>query len=221
METSQNKSPSEGTDFKELRLLEELEETPQITQRKMADRLGIALGVANLLTKNLIKKGYVRATKVGWRRWVYTLTPEGFTRKLQLTRQYVDRTIDHYRRIKLLLRAELDFAEIGTGSRVGIVGKSELSEIVYLALGDLGVTKIGFFDDKFVGNKMFNLVIKKESDLSLIKNIISRADVFIQNLAPGVSERVGLGSEFLRDSNSRLITCDISGYGQNGEYRDM
>ena len=61
METSQNKSPSEGTDFKELRLLEELEETPQITQRKMADRLGIALGVANLLTKNLIKKGYVRA----------------------------------------------------------------------------------------------------------------------------------------------------------------
>ena len=53
METSQNKSPSEGTDFKELRLLEELEETPQITQRKMADRLGIALGVANLLTKNL------------------------------------------------------------------------------------------------------------------------------------------------------------------------
>ena len=166
MENSQNKSPSEGTDFKELRLLEELEETPQITQRNMADRLGIALGVANLLTKNLIKKGYVRATKVGWRRWVYTLTPEGFTRKLQLTRQYVDRTIDHYRRIKLLLRAELDFAEIGTGSRVGIVGKSELSEIVYLALGDLGVTKIGFFDDKFVGNKMFNLVIKKESDLN-------------------------------------------------------
>ena len=166
METSQNKSPSEGTDFKELRLLEELEETPQITQRKMADRLGIALGVANLLTKNLIKKGYVRANKVGWRRWVYTLTPEGFTRKLHLTRQYVDRTIDHYRRIKLLLRAELDFAEIGTNSRVAIVGKSELSEIVYLALGDLGVTNITFFDDKFVRNKIFNLIIKEESELN-------------------------------------------------------
>ena len=165
METSQNKSPSEGTDFKELRLLEELEETPQITQRKMAARLGIALGVANLLTKNLIKKGYVRATKVGWRRWVYTLTPEGFTRKLHLTRQYVDRTIDHYRRIKLLLRAELDFAEIGTESKVAIVGKSELSEIVYLALGDLRVTNITFFDDKFVRNKIFNLTIKKESEL--------------------------------------------------------
>ena len=165
METSQNKSPSEGTDFKELRLLEELEETPQITQRKMADRLGIALGVANLLTKNLIKKGYVRATKVGWRRWVYTLTPEGFTRKLHLTRQYVDRTIDHYRRIKLLLRAELDFAEIGIASRVAIVGKSELSEIVYLALGDLRVTKITFFDYNFVRSKIFNLTIKEESEL--------------------------------------------------------
>jgi len=166
METSQKKSPSEGTYFKELKVLEELEETPQITQRNMADRLGVALGVANLLTKNLIKKGYVRANKVGWRRWVYTLTPEGFTRKLQLTRQYVDRTIDHYRRIKMLLRAELDFAEIGTESRVAIVGKSELSEIVYLALGDLGVTKVSFFDDKSAGTKMFNALVRQESELN-------------------------------------------------------
>jgi len=89
-----------------------------------------------------------------------------------------------------------------------------------------------YYDKDVIGNSAYfvwlnrgkeSLVadIKKESDLSLIKNIISRADVFIQNLAPGVSERVGLGSEFLRDLNSRLITCDISGYGQNGEYRDM
>jgi len=89
-----------------------------------------------------------------------------------------------------------------------------------------------YYDKDVIGNSAYfvwlnrgkeSLVadIKKESDLSLIKNIISRADVFIQNLAPGVSERVGLGSKSLRDSNRRLITCDISGYGQNGEYRDM
>ncbi|MBF86913.1 MAG: carnitine dehydratase [Pelagibacterales bacterium] len=63
--------------------------------------------------------------------------------------------------------------------------------------------------------------IKDEKDIKLLNNIINKADVFIQNLAPGVADRVGLGSKSLRKKNDKLITCDISGYGQNGEYRDM
>ncbi len=63
--------------------------------------------------------------------------------------------------------------------------------------------------------------IKDNNDIILINNIISKADVFIQNLAPGVTDRVGLGSKLLREKNNKLITCDISGYGLHGEYRDM
>ena len=75
----------EGTTYRELRLLEEVEETPELSQRNIAQRLGVALGVANLLIHNLAKKGYIQANRIGWKRWVYVLTPAGISRKAHLT----------------------------------------------------------------------------------------------------------------------------------------
>ncbi|MCC6720068.1 MAG: CoA transferase [Acetobacteraceae bacterium] len=63
--------------------------------------------------------------------------------------------------------------------------------------------------------------IKKPDDLALLQRILAKADVFIQNLAPGAAARAGLGSSALREGNKRLITVDISGYGERGEYADM
>ena len=71
------------------------------------------------------------------------------------------------------------------------------------------------------GKESLELDIKNEEDVQLLNRILAKADVFIQNLAPGAAERAGLGSESLREQNPRLITCDISGYGEAGEYRDM
>ncbi len=63
--------------------------------------------------------------------------------------------------------------------------------------------------------------IKKPDDLALLHRILSKADVFIQNLAPGAAARAGLGSAALREANQRLVTVDISGYGERGAYADM
>ena len=60
--------------------------------------------------------------------------------------------------------------------------------------------------------------IKNKEDQLLIQKIISKADVYIQNLVPGAAERAKLGSKDLRIINDKLITCDISGYGQTGPY---
>jgi len=54
--------------------------------------------------------------------------------------------------------------------------------------------------------------LKKEDDLSLVEAMLARADVFVQNLAPGATERLGLGSAELRKRFPRLIVCDIGGY---------
>ena len=51
--------------------------------------------------------------------------------------------------------------------------------------------------------------------------MLSQADVFIQNLAPGATQRLGLGSESLREKYPKLITCDISGYGDDGKLFNM
>src|SRR4051812_20238115 len=63
--------------------------------------------------------------------------------------------------------------------------------------------------------------IKSPGDLALLQRVLLKADVFIQNLAPGAAARAGLGSAVLRERNPRLITVDISGYGERGAYAEM
>ena len=63
--------------------------------------------------------------------------------------------------------------------------------------------------------------IKHPDDNALLHRILSRADVFVQNLAPGAAERAGFGSAALRERYPRLITLDISGYGAGHSYADM
>jgi crotonobetainyl-CoA:carnitine CoA-transferase CaiB-like acyl-CoA transferase len=63
--------------------------------------------------------------------------------------------------------------------------------------------------------------IKDRADAALLRRILARADVFIQNLAPGAAARAGFGSTELRRRHPRLITVDISGYGEGHGYADM
>jgi itaconate CoA-transferase len=55
---------------------------------------------------------------------------------------------------------------------------------------------------------------------AVMGELLARADVFVQNFAPGAAERLGLGAAQLRERFPRLITCSISGYGPDGPYRD-
>lgn len=71
------------------------------------------------------------------------------------------------------------------------------------------------------GKESIVLNIKDADDLRFIRGMIARADVFVQNLAPGAAARAGLDSAELRRSNPKLITVDISGYGESGPYSRM
>ena len=71
------------------------------------------------------------------------------------------------------------------------------------------------------GKESIVLDIKRPEDARLLGRMIARADVFIQNLAPGAAARAGFGSEALRQKYPQLITCDISGYGDSGPYARM
>jgi crotonobetainyl-CoA:carnitine CoA-transferase CaiB-like acyl-CoA transferase len=64
------------------------------------------------------------------------------------------------------------------------------------------------------------LDLKDPQDLDVLKKLIANADVLVQNLAPGATGRMGLDAATLRAKYPRLIVCDISGYGNDGPYRD-
>jgi crotonobetainyl-CoA:carnitine CoA-transferase CaiB-like acyl-CoA transferase len=71
------------------------------------------------------------------------------------------------------------------------------------------------------GKESLCLDLKQPADLALLDRILERADIFIQNLAPGAAGRLGLGAEALASRFPRLIYCSISGYGEEGPYRDQ
>jgi itaconate CoA-transferase len=64
------------------------------------------------------------------------------------------------------------------------------------------------------------LDVKQAAAMEVVHALLVDADVFVQNLAPGATQRLGLDFETLRERYPRLIVCDISGYGLDGPYRD-
>lgn len=71
------------------------------------------------------------------------------------------------------------------------------------------------------GKESAVLDIKAEGDRALLERMIAKADVFVQNLAPGATKRLGLGSGELVERHPRLVAVDIVGYPQDSSYRSM
>jgi len=148
-----------GDSYRELRLLEEVSLEPNSSQRKLAKRLGVALGVTNILMRSLGKKGYIRIVQVKWQSWIYTLTPTGIARKVQLTFAYVENFLGHYKRIREILHESLDTLAFDTCSSVAIYGQSELRELIFIILRDLGITNITIIDPRPSGMTFLGMPI--------------------------------------------------------------
>jgi len=71
------------------------------------------------------------------------------------------------------------------------------------------------------GKESIALDLKQPQDLAMLHRMLAQADVFIQNLAPGATQRLGIGCDELRQRHRQLITCDISGYGDRGKLTKM
>ncbi|UFS64214.1 CoA transferase [Paracoccus denitrificans] len=71
------------------------------------------------------------------------------------------------------------------------------------------------------GKQSLVLDLKDPGDLVLAKAVAARVDVVVENFRPGVAARLGLGAEALRAENPRLVYCSISGFGQQGPFRDL
>jgi itaconate CoA-transferase len=69
--------------------------------------------------------------------------------------------------------------------------------------------------------RSFALDVKSPAGLEILQRLVKTVDVFVENFAPGVAARLGLGYDELRAINPRLIYCSISGYGQGGPYKDV
>jgi DNA-binding MarR family transcriptional regulator len=130
---------------RDLQLLEALEQEATITQRTLASRLGMALGLTNLYLKRLIRKGYVKCVTVSPNRLVYSLTPKGMTRKGRLTYEFMKYSLDFYRDARQHLRRSLGEA-VARRKRVAIYGTGDAAELVFLLIRDMGLELVAVFE---------------------------------------------------------------------------
>ncbi len=164
---SEQQNSGEDPTNRELRLLTEVYSTPQASQRDLSLRLGIALGLTNALMRKLAEKGYVRVTQSSWKRWLYAITPAGFTRKIHLTVGYIHRFVDHYQKVRETLREDLEPLNLNAESRVAIYGTGELAELVYMGLRDTGIEEIDIFTPRdSVDGKFLGMLVKHSASLS-------------------------------------------------------
>jgi DNA-binding MarR family transcriptional regulator len=146
---------------RDLRLLEALEQESTITQRTLASRLGMALGLTNLYLKRLIRKGYVKCVTVSPNRLVYALTPKGVARKGRLTYEFMKYSLDFYRDARQHLRRSLSRA-VAERQRVAIYGTGDAAELVYLLVRDMGLELVAVFTpepaEPFLGLQVLPIV---------------------------------------------------------------
>ncbi|BFU90045.1 MAG: transcriptional regulator [Nitrospira sp.] len=132
---------------RDLLLLTEVERDGTVTQRSLASKLGVALGLTNLYLKRLARKGYIKITTIPSHRVRYLLTPQGFAEKSRLTYLYMEYSLSHYRDMRARLRDALSHATKNGTKRVVIYGTGELAEMAYLSLREMHMTLVGFIDD--------------------------------------------------------------------------
>jgi DNA-binding MarR family transcriptional regulator len=142
--------------YRSFLLLSEISGEEQLSQRELAKRLGIALGLVNSYLKNLVAKGFVRVASFPKNRYAYLLTPKGFTEKSRLAYQHLSYFSGLY------TVARQDYLKLFRGlsaqgvKGVAFCGIDEVAEIAYLSLKEVGLELELAMDPEAAGGKFFD-----------------------------------------------------------------
>ena len=116
----------------DLRILEHIEQDPDITQADLAARLGVAVGSVNWYLKRLINKGHIKVRQMKRRRLRYLITPQGVSEKARLTASFMQVSMRLYRQTREVAKRHLvEIRQAGYGE-VRIEGDNDLAEVCYL-----------------------------------------------------------------------------------------
>jgi DNA-binding Lrp family transcriptional regulator len=132
-------------DHRDLRLLEAVEQNSRVTQRGLASKLGIALGLTNIYLRRLVRKGFIKCVNVRSNRISYLITPRGIAEKARLTYEFMDYSLHLYSEVRQHLRCVLQECA-AAHRRVAIYGRGEAAELAYLSLREFGLEPVAIFD---------------------------------------------------------------------------
>ncbi len=145
--------------YRALLLMSEIAKEEPVSQRELARRLGIALGLVNSYIRNLTAKGYVRIRSFPRNRYGYLLTPQGIAEKSRLAYRHLSYFTNLYkitRQDYLTLFRSLEAAGV---KQVIFCGVDEVTEIAYLSLTETGLELASVIDDEHIGSGFFDMKV--------------------------------------------------------------
>ena len=160
----------ERHDQRELEILTAIGEGMPLTQRDLAQRLGVALGLTNLCLKRLAKKGFIKITEfprkpAARKRLRYLLTSKGLAEKTRLTYEHVAYSLSLYRRTRQTLRESLSQLSDAGLKRFALYGTGEAAELAYLTFREFGLEPVGVFS-RVTGGTFLGYPVRPLAELS-------------------------------------------------------
>ena len=129
-------------DQRELTLLEQIEQDPDITQASLATQLGVAVGTVNWHLKRFVEKGLVKVERAQRRKLRYIITPEGIALRARLTVDYIEQSFNLYRRVRERVQEQLEILTEAGYERVRISGNGEVAEVCKLTCLEQGIAVV-------------------------------------------------------------------------------
>lgn len=126
----------------EFRVIEILDQNYNITQRIIATKAGISLGLTNIIIKRLVKKGFIKIKNMNKKRILYNLTPKAIIEKSHRTYNYFERTVKDVVRIREKIQQEILNKNKYDSAKVVVLGNNEISEIARWAIQELKMKPI-------------------------------------------------------------------------------
>lgn len=136
---------SSNEELRELTLLENIENDPDVNQSTLATQLGVAVGTVNWHLKRLIAKGYVKVKRAERKKLRYIITPEGIALRARLAVDYVEHSFSLYRKIRQRVNEHLKAVEAAGYKKLRILGKGDIADICRLSCLEHGIEVV---DDK-------------------------------------------------------------------------
>jgi len=153
-----------------LEILTAIGEGAPVTQRALAQQLGVALGLANLCLKRLAGKGLIKvmefpAKPLARKRLRYVLTPKGVAEKTRLSYEYMAYSLRLFRRTRGNLRETMTRFHLAGMKRFALCGVGEPAELAYLTLREFGLEPVGVFDGE-AGGQFLGFPVRPLAELA-------------------------------------------------------
>ena len=167
---SASRIPPRGTamdaaNYRQMHLLDEVAKTPEITQRDLANRIGVALGLTNLMLRRLAKKGCIKIAGTKRSRLQYLITPKGLLEKTRLTYEYIQYSVQLYGDVRHFLRERLTALLRSGRPRILLCGSDELTEIAFLTIREAGLELAGVANVEAAPASFLGLAVRRMADV--------------------------------------------------------